>query len=157
MTGSDRCSPCLECGFELYAPVAALTVSDVGLYSDARYPGRLIVKLREHHEHLDAVPSELAAAFLRDVQHCARVLRAVDGIARVNVAVLGNKVPHVHTHVVPRRPGEHNFHRSPWEDALPREALSEADFSAWRAFLDSGLTSPPQDVLQSSTHPTGSN
>jgi len=37
---------CATCGFELHHPIATLSVSALGLYDDARFPGRCILALR---------------------------------------------------------------------------------------------------------------
>jgi diadenosine tetraphosphate (Ap4A) HIT family hydrolase len=73
-----------------------MTVSRVGLYDDARFPGRLILSLDEHFEHLEDVPEDLANLFMRDIQLLTRGMRAALMVNRVNVAVLGNQDPHVH-------------------------------------------------------------
>ncbi len=106
---------CPTCGFELWSPVASLVVSEVGLYDDARFPGRCIVALREHHEHLDEVPDAIRRLFEDDVVRVGRALRAVVGPQRVNYAVLGNAVPHVHSHVIPRAADDPVIARPPWE------------------------------------------
>ncbi|WP_081290750.1 HIT family protein [Mycobacterium asiaticum] len=119
---------CKVCGFELWIPIAALRVSHVGLYDDARFPGRLIVSLNEHIEHFDDVQPELLTDFMADLQDASLVLRKmVDDVARVNMAVLGNKAPHVHAHLIPRRMDDHNYGVSPWEDAVTHRPLEAAE------------------------------
>lgn len=111
--------PCPVCGFGLHLPLAALEVSDVGLYDDGRYPGRMIVTARRHWVHLDEVePAELAA-LMADAQRVARALRQLPGVTRTNVAILGNREPHVHVHVIPRRATDAHPDRAPWDDAPP--------------------------------------
>jgi diadenosine tetraphosphate (Ap4A) HIT family hydrolase len=119
---------CSICGFELWIVVGRLTVSSVGLYDDGRFPGRLLVSLGPHHEHLEEVPEALVNSFISDIQSAARVLRKVTGVERVNVAILGNQDPHVHAHLIPRSPLHEPIpHRSPWEDPRPRQQLAAAD------------------------------
>lgn len=121
-------SVCLKCGFELYNPVASLKLSDWGIYNDARFPGRSIVSLREHNTHEETVPSALMGAFMAEVQHVSRVIKAVTGCERVNIALLGNTVHHVHAHLIPRHPeSEPNPEKSPWDDPREKETLSEAE------------------------------
>jgi diadenosine tetraphosphate (Ap4A) HIT family hydrolase len=125
---NDSGTPCSVCGFELWIVVGCLTVTSVGLYDDGRFPGRLLVSLSPHYEHLEEVPEHLANSFIRDIQSAARTLRKVTGAERVNVAVLGNHDPHVHAHLVPRSPlREPVPDRSPWEDPRPRQRLEAAD------------------------------
>ncbi len=118
---------CPECGFQLWNPITHLSASDVGFYDDARFPGRMIVALREHHEHLDLLPGTLGLVFMQDIKWCSSILREHVGATRVNVTVFGNKEPHVHAHVIPRfgedepLPGE-----SPWLD--PRQKTKLPDF-----------------------------
>lgn len=113
--------PCSVCGFELWLPVTALSVCDVGIYNDARFHGRMIVSLREHAEHFDEVSRDIATCMLDDVSIASRVLRKTLGAHRVNVAILGNQAPHVHAHVIPRYgPSEPKPDASPWDDPRPR-------------------------------------
>jgi diadenosine tetraphosphate (Ap4A) HIT family hydrolase len=116
---------CADCGFALWLPIAALKVSRVGLYDDARFPGRLIVSLNDHVEHLDQADPGLMSDFIADLQRASLVLRKVGDVERVNIAVLGNKVPHLHAHVIPRRIADNNHGVSPWENAAPLKKLAD--------------------------------
>ena len=118
--------PCGTCAFTLCSHVTSLDVSEVGLYSDARYPGRMIVSLREHYDHLDEVPTDLVSKFTADVQQCSRVLRSLPGVARINVAVLGNQESHVHAHVIPRYDTDPIMTKAPWDGARPHLPLADS-------------------------------
>ncbi|EUA29430.1 histidine triad domain protein [Mycobacterium intracellulare] len=118
---------CSTCGFALWTPIAKLSVSHVGLYDDARFPGRLIVSLDEHVEHFDQADPGVLAAFMADLQVASLVLRKMGDVERVNIAVLGNKDPHVHAHVIPRRVTDANFGVAPWENAEPRSSMTPED------------------------------
>ncbi|WP_370894207.1 HIT family protein [Janibacter sp. GXQ6167] len=118
-------APCLTCGFTLWSPIVSLGVSVVGLYDDGRFPGRAIVSLKEHRDHLEELTEGELSRFMRDIQVVSRALRSEEGVARVNVAILGNQEPHVHAHVIPRRPEiEPLPHNAPWQDTRPRHELS---------------------------------
>jgi len=115
---------CSVCGFELYHPIGRLRFTSVGLYDDDRYPGRSIVVLREHREHLDSLEPNELAAFMGDVQQVSRALRAVTGASRINFAVLGNTVAHLHAHLIPRvRGGDPVPNSSPWDHPQSAGAL----------------------------------
>lgn len=117
---------CQTCDFALWTPLVRLTVSDVGLYDDSRFPARLLVTLHDHFDHLDEVPDALTAAFFCDIRVCSSLLRSEFGATRVNVAVLGNQVPHVHAHVIPRMtPDEPRPQDAPWRDPRPRAAMTK--------------------------------
>lgn len=128
-------SGCAKCGFELWNPVAELSVSTVGLYDDGRFPGRLIVSLNDHFDHLDDVDAPLTAAFMDDIRAVSKVLREMDEVTRVNVAILGNKVPHVHAHVIPRCPLDVNYGLSPWDSAAELVRMSDSQFQETYVYL----------------------
>lgn len=115
---------CEVCGMSLYEPVVApaLTTTRVGLYAEGRFPGRCIVVLDRHAEHMeDLAPDELAGLW-SDAALVGSALRTLTGAARVNYAVLGNTTPHLHVHVIPRRPEiEPLPTRPPWSD--PRDLV----------------------------------
>ncbi len=134
---------CSSCGFALWTPVAALSVSKVGLYNDARFPGRLIVSLNEHVEHFDQAPPEVLSSFMSDLQDASLVLRKMANVERVNIAILGNKEPHLHAHVIPRRVDDQNYGVSPWENAAPYSKLSPDDLTIFVDLLKLGF----DDVL----------
>lgn len=88
---------------------------DVGLYSDALFPGRCIISLHDHYSHLHELPPHLAMRFIRAQQRVSEAIMEVTGAVRVNVAVLGNTEPHVHAHLIPRFAHEPSPERTPWE------------------------------------------
>ena len=104
------------CQFELWLPIAQLDVSALGLYDDARFPGRCLLVLDEHFEDLREVPPDLASAFMYDTQRAASAIANVVVPDRLNYAILGNVAPHIHMHIIPRtRRSDPNFGRPPWE------------------------------------------
>ena len=115
---------CDSCGFVLWLPIAELSVSRVGLYDDARFPGRVIVSAIEHFDHLDDVEPGYLALFMVDIQRVSSALRSLDGVERTNMAILGNRDAHVHAHVFPRRPDDANAGRAPWDQAPTHTKLS---------------------------------
>ena len=83
--------------------VAELPYSEVGLHRRSRLPGYCVVVWR--HGHV-AEPTELApddaAGYWRDVLDVARAVQAEFRPVKLNLMMLGNAVPHLHTHVLPR-------------------------------------------------------
>lgn len=121
----DENAPCF-CGFALWLPIADSEHSRLGLYNDARFPGRSILTLKDHYESLEEVPMETMTGFIEDIQKTMTAIRTATGAARVNVAILGNRDPHVHAHLIPRFPSTEEFPDcSPWNDRRIKTALSE--------------------------------
>lgn len=111
---------CSTCGFKLWLPVVRLRTSYLGLYDDARFPGRCLLVLTEHVEDLTALPQEVACDFLEDARDSARAIQSVTGSPRINYAILGNTESHLHWHLIPRRPdAEERPARPVWEDPRP--------------------------------------
>jgi len=99
----------------------------VGLYSDARFPGRLIVSLKPHYEEFSEVPEVIAAAFMLEVSRISKALKSLTSARRVNIAILGNAESHVHAHLIPRYEKDPLPLKSPWDDPRKREPLSSSN------------------------------
>jgi diadenosine tetraphosphate (Ap4A) HIT family hydrolase len=115
---------CPICGFGLWHPIGALKVSHLGLYDDARFPGRCILSLNDHAEHWEELDPSLLHDFVDDSRTAISAIRGATGAQRVNLAVLGNTDPHIHFHLIPRSPStEPNPMKSPWSDPRKQEQL----------------------------------
>lgn len=118
-------TPCSTCGFSLWLPVLRTEMSEIGLYSDSRFPGRCIVSMSEHFDQLIDVPGYQLTTFMEDVQFAADAIKRATDCARVNIAILGNAERHVHAHVIPRFPqAEALPTKAPWEDPRPKAKLT---------------------------------
>lgn len=119
---------CQDCNFVLWQPISQLRVSQLGLYSDSRFPGRAILNLGKHYEFLEDVPALLLKKFMLDAQDAMKAIKNATGAERVNFAILGNAVPHVHAHLIPRIPeNETHPNKAPWEDTREKGELSQVD------------------------------
>lgn len=107
---------CRECRFTVVSPVGRLTVSRVGLISDARFPGRSVVSLRDHYADIADAPSAVAELFMVDIRFASRIIRGATGSDRVDVEFSRASDPHAHAHLVPRRRD-----RDPAPDTGPSE------------------------------------
>lgn len=139
---------CKDCGFELWEPIAELSYSCLGLYDDARFPGRCILSLKEHWEDFSSLPHAQLYAFVSDAQRAAQAILKATGASRINYAILGNTVPHVHFHIIPRYPEiEELPDKAPWNDPRPLRRLSNEERKIVKAKIakglhDSGSSSP---------------
>jgi diadenosine tetraphosphate (Ap4A) HIT family hydrolase len=117
---------CPVCSFDLWLPLAPLQVSVLGFYDDARFPGRCILALNEHCEDFSTLDRQVASSFFIDCQKAARAIKAAVNVDRVNIAILGNEVAHVHFHLIPRRPENEPIpRRPPWEHPQAKRPLPE--------------------------------
>ncbi|MBO0835303.1 MAG: HIT family protein [Actinobacteria bacterium] len=88
---------------DFWVEVFTGAVAEVHLERRTRLPGYCIVMWR--HGHI-AEPSDLepdqAGQYWAEVLAAGRAIRALFKPVKLNYLTLGNTVPHLHTHVVPR-------------------------------------------------------
>jgi diadenosine tetraphosphate (Ap4A) HIT family hydrolase len=118
---------CSACGFTLWNPVCDLEIATLSLYSDARFPGRCILALNRHADALEELESSELQVFMDAVKQASLAIREVTGCVRVNVAILGNRDPHVHAHLVPRYDTDPLPNDAPWSDPRPKKELGRDD------------------------------
>ena len=89
---------------------------DVFVWKTGVVPGYVVAIWRGRHvaEPTDLSPDE-AASYWRELIHVGRAVERAFAPAKMNYETLGNNVPHLHTHIVPR----------PWRgDPSPNGPLS---------------------------------
>ncbi len=64
--------------------------------------GWCVVVLKEHVEHVAELSRSRQAALWEDVAAVAAAQRRLFGPVRINYECLGNVVPHIHWHLIPR-------------------------------------------------------
>ncbi|MGQ0627529.1 MAG: HIT family protein [Phycisphaerales bacterium] len=82
----------------------SLRESSLILHKHQRYEGWCTLWLRDHAEHTGLLAHERQLRFALDVIDAARALHAAFPGIRINYENLGNVVPHIHCHLIPRRP-----------------------------------------------------
>lgn len=119
---------CPTCSFEIWHPLGSLQVSAVGLYDDARFPGRCLVVLRAHAVDLIELERPVLHSFIDDARDVGAVLLDALQATRINYAVLGNVHAHLHFHVIPRYGDvELRPERPPWETGEQWRPLPESE------------------------------
>lgn len=133
---------CKVCSFELWLPIAQLGVSSLGLNNDARFPGRCLLIFNQHAEHFTDIQSDMASKFIDDARVAAQAIQMVTRAPRINYAILGNKEPHVHIHLIPRGlPSDPIPRQAPWEHPLQNRKMLKADIDALVNEIRSVVTS----------------
>ena len=136
---------CSVCDFKLWNPItnhdlSVLSCSYLGLYDDARFPGRCIISYNEHVEDFAYMELFDMTAFMSDVQWAGRAIQEATGAKRINYAILGNAVPHVHAHLIPRYGTDPVPNKSPWnhpDDVTPlADGLKDEIIEKIRAQLE---------------------
>lgn len=85
------------------------------------YRGQLIVEPKRHVPGMGDLHDEEAAALGRTCSRMARLLQDAESVEHVYLYVIGDEVPHLHVHLVPRYPDTPREHWGPavsrWPDA----------------------------------------
>jgi diadenosine tetraphosphate (Ap4A) HIT family hydrolase len=116
---------CRACGGQW--PPADDFIADCGparayLHDDQFFPGWTVLVLKRHASELYDLEREERAALTEAVSDVARALGEVYGAAKLNYALLGNVLPHIHWHLIPRRPDDPSPREPVW--AVPHEPRS---------------------------------
>ena len=103
----------------------------VVLADEHDYPGFCRVIWNAHVAEFSDLSEEERARVMRAVYAVERAMRRVMQPVKVNLASLGNQVPHVHWHVIPRFSNDAHFPLPIW---APRQrTVSESQLSKRRA------------------------
>ena len=103
------------------------------IVDDANYPGFCRVIWREHVREMSDLTREDRLLLNEAVYEVEQAVRELMAPTKINVASLGNVVPHLHWHVIPRYTDDAHFPAPVWANAV-RET-DAAVLEARRALL----------------------
>lgn len=107
-----------------------LEVTRAYLQRSASFRGYCVLVLKRHAVELDDLSADERRALVDDITRVAHAVRIVCGPKKVNYEILGNIVPHIHVHIIPRYETDPAWDRAAWF-ALPDEAaLSDDDYAS---------------------------
>lgn len=109
MTANDDCAFCRIAAGEEDAASIVLEEPHAVAFLDHRplFPGHCLLVPREHYETLADLPRELLEPFFASAQLLSRAVPEAMGKPGSFVAmnnIVSQSVPHLHVHVVPRKP-----------------------------------------------------
>ena len=124
--------------------VATLSISSLYLTTNQTYRGHCQLIFDARHA---TSPVELSAAewttYCTDLRAAQRAIVGVVQPDHLNIELLGNVVPHLHWHVIPRYRTDPRWGQPIWStplSAMPATRLEPADREALLAELRSALT-----------------
>lgn len=112
-------NPAMTAGCELCAQPGGRVLADDGrlrvvAVDDADYPGFLRVIWNAHVRELTDLDEPDALHLLRVLRRVEAAQRRVLSPLKMNVASLGNQVPHLHWHLIPRYADDAHFPQPVW-------------------------------------------
>lgn len=120
------------------------TLAGRGPDSPSGSGGWVVLILRHHVEHLADLPIQTQTEIFAEVARVANAIRGLFGPVRINYECLGNVVPHIHWHVIPRDPTDPTDPdpRKPvwgWSEAQLKGTLTPAQRLALRDHLRAAM------------------
>lgn len=82
--------------------IVDLELSRAFLHEDQFFPGYVLLVLRRHVTELYELPAPERATLMEEVSRVAQALAGIFRPVKMNYELLGNLVPHIHWHLVPR-------------------------------------------------------
>ena len=127
-------------------PVADLGVSRLRLATNQAARGYCVLICRHHVREPFELAAEDHARYWQDLMWAGRAIQAVFEPIKLNFQLLGNLVPHLHTHIVPRYYGD----PAPGRPLDPGHAIRTLDFDAAAILVQCCLPTPrrQQDFLR---------
>ncbi len=95
-------------------PLASLSVCDLRLVDDQRWPWLLIIPRVPHAVELIDLSPELRGGVWLEIDHVARVMRDQFSPHKLNIAALGNQVRQLHIHCIARFPDDDAWPNPVW-------------------------------------------
>ena len=119
----DELAAGIRCPFDAPRPdtgehwdkINSLSVSTLYLHKIQTYRGYcLLIYDGGHATQLGQLGEQEAAAFMSDLRRAARALSSVVRPHHLNVEMLGNVIPHLHWHLIPRYKGDPRWGQPIW-------------------------------------------
>jgi len=137
-------SSCFYCAPEkrpadLAMEIAKLEVSTLFLFREQSHPGRCILAYREHARELYELAPEDLAAFGRDLARAAKSISAAVKPTKLNYAAFGDKMGHLHFHIVPKIEGGRDWGGMFAMMPDPKKTVGEAELAKLAAAIKAGL------------------
>ena len=117
----NKCPMCSRWDTDTDLRIAELEHSYVILNRDQFFPGYTLLFTKNHITELFRLDKELRIGLMEEVSQVAKVIYEVFSPAKINYELLGNMVPHIHWHIVPRLTSEPLWPRPIW--AEPHDEL----------------------------------
>ena len=120
--------------------VAELESGLVHLQNDADYHGYCILILRRHVVEIHDLSEEERRRWIEDISRIGAAVTTICGPAKLNVTMLGNMVPHLHCHIMPRYPEDPDWGHPPaYRRPADRRQLAAEDYESLKAALAEAL------------------
>jgi diadenosine tetraphosphate (Ap4A) HIT family hydrolase len=148
MTVEESCPACLRVRAALEGKepwlVAVLPHSVLVLGDHQAYPGYAVLLSRDHVKELHHLDPGSFAGFTQDLRRASQAVESATRCWKLNLASLGNVLPHLHVHLFPRTATDERRFEHPWAQADRfHDAGTPQERQAWQSRLRSALEAAP--------------
>jgi diadenosine tetraphosphate (Ap4A) HIT family hydrolase len=116
MNNMSDCPMCRRWDADSDLRIIELPHSYVILNRDQYFPGYTLLFTKDHVTELFHLVPDVRTALMEEVSLVAQALYTVFTPAKINYELLGNMVPHIHWHIVPRFSSEPLWPRPIWAE-----------------------------------------
>ncbi len=124
------CPMCTKWDDEPGLRIAELDLCRVILNRDQFFTGYTFVVTRQHVTELFHLDKTSRDAVMEEVNRVAAALYKLLRPDKINYELLGNMVPHMHWHVIPRFRDDGLWPRPVWSEPHPERVLTAAEYDA---------------------------
>lgn len=128
MSHVEGCPMCHRWEDESDLRIIELEHSFVALNRDQFFPGYTLLFTKQHVTELFHLDRAVRAALMEEVSTVAQALHAQFRPDKVNYELLGNMVPHIHWHLVPRFAQDPLWPRPIWAEPHDETRLTAAGY-----------------------------
>lgn len=127
------CEMCRKWNDEPGLRIAELEQCYVLLNRDQFFPGYTFVVAKKHVTELFHLDREARQAVIEEVNLVAEALYKLFRADKINYELLGNMVPHMHWHLIPRYRDDTFWPKPVWSELHPEKYLTATEYDARRA------------------------
>lgn len=124
----NNCPMCLRWEEDSALRIAEMTHSYVILNRDQFFPGYTLLFTKNHVTELFHLDKTIRGELTEEISHVAEALFNVFQPSKINYELLGNMVPHMHWHLVPRFSSEALWPRPIWSEPHEELLLSPEEY-----------------------------
>ncbi|MGN0908308.1 MAG: HIT family protein [Succinivibrio sp.] len=123
----------------LMIEIIKLKSSTLYLFRDQKNRGRCVLKFNDHKTDLSQLDEEEYRLFSNELRLVAGVLTELFHPDKINYAIYGDLVPHLHVHIVPKRKDGPQW-GSPFSDSVPKKILSDKEYGDLVSMIREAIT-----------------
>lgn len=116
------------------------------LFEDQFFPGWTVLVLKRHATELFQLSADERGRLIEEVSMVARALTEAFHPVKVNYELLGNQLPHIHWHLIPRLADDPSPRDPVWTVVHERRPLTPTDLVERVALIRSRLFLNSQDA-----------